>query len=185
MINSDFIQGIQELSLFFPRFKPTDSQITAWYDRLKDHTGDAMRIAVFELTEEIQHSVPTYINLKEKLRQAENRLTYSPPNVPLAQGYAPESDEKRKLIAEHLQGLVKLVTGKFERSSADELKATYEKGYRQLPNYRSEAEIQRLLDRKAWDILIEIGFMDEPPAFEKPFVPPFSSEKFREVGSYA
>lgn len=168
-----FADGMAELKLFFPRFKPTADQVLAWYERLKHFSHDEYELAIYRMTE--QDIGPSYEMLKRELFAARRDLQPQSDHVPKAQGWAPLTDELKAYSKESMHMLFetlklraeKKITREQAQERFDDLKQLWLAGYKTLPEYRTEAQIQELINHRDWNTLVTIGFMTESPKPKK------------------
>lgn len=199
----EFNNGLEELRLFFPTFKPTDSQRSAWYERLKGFDLEQWRLAVFRLTEDTS-TRPSFSKIKSFLFDARRELKTrekSPNHIKLLKdkrlairepdpqpvavegGYAPRSEEKWALQKECMGGLLASLnsgdSGEEQRAMA--LKV-WSENFRKLPGYKSKAEVEELRDQENWTELIKLGVvMEVSEQKEKPYYPSeFTGEEQQE-----
>ena len=180
-----FAEGIEELKLFFTRFKPTGDQIAAWYSRLNSFSSDVFQLAIYRMTE--QDTGPSYETLKKELFKARHDLEKRALDIPEAQGYAPWSDQYQSFSKDFCALLYKIyaqrkkneITKQQKDAQLKDLSEMYVSAYQNLPGYKNTDQIQKMIDRKEWSDLIKIGFLHTAPAEQKEvFVREFS-KKFR------
>lgn len=174
----EFMKGIEELSLFFPRFKPNNKQLSAWFIKLGDYSDAAMRLAVEEITE--GSVLPSFHILMTTLLKCERATTRQPPRIPESQGFAPESKEKWELVSYGMSELLRFMSSNLEglerRAGLDELKDFWLQVYPKLPGYKNQEQVQKMIDYKDWQKLVDLGFLETLPQAREVAIPKYSSE---------
>jgi hypothetical protein len=174
-----FDKGIEELKLFFQKFRPSADQVEVWYSRLNNFTSDEYQLAIFRITESGEY--PSYVKLKEELWKAKHDLAEIKIKIG-GQGWAPRSPEHIKLAKMLCSALAKITGERMQRKITKELAdqsfaqltEIWNAEYKNLPDYKSESEIEHLIQARQWKTLIEIGFLEsEPEVKAKPYVRSF------------
>lgn len=163
----NFDRGINKLSLFFSSFKPSSELRQAWFDKLRHFHDEAFTEAVEEIIYTLSKA-PSFPEILAKVRYRERRFAIGDFWVSLSGG-APLTDEKRLLAKESMQQLNKALAmaaeqnnGKGKSLSEDvkaQLKEDWGNCYRQLPGYKSEAEVVRMVERGQFDEVYDLGLI--------------------------
>lgn len=171
-----FEAGIGELELFFKGFKPNVDQLAAWFKRVKHFTEDEFRLAIYRITEDSK--LPSYEVIKTQCFEARKTLSPKQSKVPRPQGFAPESHEQKLFTQSCMKLLLIALEQKASKTAFAELFTIWNDGYKRLPDYKSEAEVKRLIEQQRWSELVSLGFIqaipNEPP---KPYIPSFENER--------
>lgn len=180
-----FSHGISELELFFKNFKPSDSQLEAWYERLKHFSENEFRLGIFNLTDS-RSSAPGFYEIKQAFFRA--RRTLKAPKsllINIPGGCTYPSQEKRDAIFREFYPVLgqianpKNYTPEERREAVSVAKAAWGRFWRSQPNRLSVSEVQKLVDDGNWNELIELQIIHQLPKLtSKPYFPPrFTSEK--------
>lgn len=159
-----FLLGMKELKNFIPGFKPTEAQVRAWYERLKNVADEpAYRYAIYKLTEE-RASTITYPALKDAIFQGNHAGKSRAAKLPAIKGgYAPRSAEKHALAEWAVGQIFNFARGKLSDHERRVVKDEWIRRFRQLPGYKTAEEMGELVAEQDWPALIELGYLDSAP----------------------
>lgn len=167
-----FNAGLEELRLFFPRFKPTSDQRAVWYERLERFDEEIFRLAIFRITETVGTS-PSYTKIKEFMFMAKRELGIGfGEEIKIQGGYAPRSDEKwafQKDGMTNLLAAMEMQDGEARQDRMNMINRAWIEGYKRLPGYINEEAARRVAGSE--DLLRYGIIMKKPPEKTRPYYP--------------
>ena len=151
----DYETGMTEIGAFFPQFKPSLELQERWYQRLKFAHKEAWLQAVRDITYSFSKA-PTFPEIlgKVKARQAK----YSKGEFWVVRsGGCPLTPEKYELVKSSMADLRKVLDKKI---TPEEAVIKWHSGYRKLPNYVSEWEVEIMAQQGQFYELFELGLIE-------------------------